>query len=98
MALPIPVNDNQKGSSFKVEKKVEIWKDDYEWFKSTHNASISWFTNIALHAYRTVCENPSEYLSDLKEATPISISEVAMVKLKEEIDEGEHGDKTREAD
>lgn len=88
MTLPIPT-----GSSFKVEKKVEIWKEDFEWFQRTHNkASISWFTNIALHAYRTVCENPA-LIKDLDVITPAALADVAMAILKEEISEGIHGDK-----
>lgn len=78
--------------SFKVTKKVEVWKEDFEWFDRTHDASLSWFANIALHAYRTVCENPQEFLSKLEEITPISIAEIAMTVLGKEIQEGVHGE------
>lgn len=77
-------------SEFKTRKQVEVWKDDFEWFKRTHGqeASFSWLTSILLHAYREVCENPDKY--GLTSVTPDKLTTAASLTIKEELDEGLH--------
>lgn len=83
-------SENAK-QSFKVKKHVEVWKEDFEWFEKTHvGASLSWFTANALHAYRTVCENPAEHIKDLADLSPVSTIGEGMKLLKEEVDDGVH--------
>lgn len=73
----------------KIRKQVEIWTPDYEWFqKHFHGASLSWITNMMLHSFREVCENPTKY--QLTEVDGISLSLAASIALKKELDEGLH--------
>lgn len=73
----------------KTRKQVEIWTEDYRWFQENfHGASLSWITNMMLHAFREVCENPSKY--KLQEVDGISLALAASAKLKEELDQGLH--------
>ena len=76
-------------SQNKIRKQVEIWANDYDWFlKAFHGASLSWITNMMLHSFREVCENPSKY--QLTEVDGISLSLAASARLKKELDEGIH--------
>lgn len=80
----------------KIRKQVEILRSDWEWLISHHHgATPSWFYNLFLHCYRTVCENPSEFIKE-GPITPTAIALAAGKMLKEQFDEGLHSNEQGE--
>jgi hypothetical protein len=77
----------------KIKKKIEVYKDDFEWFLRTHeidgDTSRTGFPaviNMLFHCYRTVCENPKEHMEEMEGLALINVATQAAKLAKEEIE------------
>lgn len=78
---------NNKRQEYKIRKQVEVPISDFEWLQTKfHGASLNWVTSLLLHAFREVCENPTEY--PLKNNTPLDAAIVAAQITKEGLEDG----------